>query len=127
MAKLLKIDNIMFYVKDLEKAAKFYEENFGLTRAWADDEKKMIGFVFDQSDSEIVLHSDNSLPNPDFSFLVENVEDFCRAHEASGGRVAENPFEVRCGKFAVLSDIDGNKIPIIDLTKFGGQPRYSKK
>lgn len=127
MAKLLKVDSIMFYVRDIEKAAKFYEENFGLTRAWQDDEKKMIGFVFDESDSEIVLHNDPNFPNPDFSFLVENVEDFCRSYKASGGRVAENPFDVRCGKLAILSDLDGNKIPIIDLTKFGGKPRYSKK
>lgn len=124
MAKLLKIDNIMFYVKDLDRAAKFYEESLGLKRAWADSGKKMIGFVFEQSDSEIVIHNDDSLPNPDFSFLVENVEDFCRAYEASGGRVAKKPFEVRCGKFAVLVDLDGNKLPIIDLTKFGGQARY---
>lgn len=98
-----------------------------MARAWQDDEKKMIGFVFEKSDSEIVLHNDNSLPNPDFSFLVENVEDFCKTYEADGGKIAESPFEVRCGKFAILSDPDGNKISIIDLTKFGGQPRYSKK
>jgi len=126
MAKLLKIDNIMFYVKDLEKAAKFYEESFGLKRAWRDDKKKMIGFIFDQSDSEIVLHNDDSLPNPDFSFLVENVEDFCKTYEASGGKVTAKPFDVRCGKFAILSDFDGNKIPVIDLTKFGGKPQGSK-
>ncbi|MDD4990182.1 MAG: VOC family protein [Candidatus Pacebacteria bacterium] len=125
MAKLLKIDNIMFYVKDLEKAAKFYEENFGLIRAWSDDENKMIGFVFEQSDSEIVIHSNPEIPNPDFSFLVENVEDFCKTYEASGGRVVENPLDVRCGKFAILSDQDGNKIPVIDLTKFGGKAKYN--
>ncbi len=126
MAKLLKIDNIMFYVKDLEKAAEFYEENFGLTRAWSDDEHKMVGFVFEQSDSEIVIHSNPEIPNPDLSFLVENVDDFCKTYEANGGKVVENPFDVRCGKFAILSDLDGNKIPIIDLIKFGGKPRYSK-
>jgi len=117
----------MFFVKGLEKAAGFYEENFGLKRTWSDDENKMVGFVFEKSDSEIVLHGNADLPNPDFSFLVENVEDFCLAYEAAGGRVMARPFEVRCGNFAILADPDGNKIPIIDLAKFGGRPRYSEK
>lgn len=66
------------------------------------------------------------LLNPDFSFLVENAEDFCRTYEANGGKIVKSPFDARCGKFAILSDPDGNKIPIIDLTKFNGQPRYSE-
>ena len=33
-------------------------------------------------------------------------------------------FEVRPGKYAVIEDLDGNIINIIDLTKFGNIPQY---
>ena len=84
----------------------------------------MIGFVFLESDSEIVIHGDSSMPNPSFSFLVKNVQIFCDEYRKKGYRVIRGPFEVRCGKYAVLADLDGNELPIIDLTKFDGTPRY---
>lgn len=114
----------MFFVKDLDVSAKFYAEVMRLKQAWRDDASKMIGFVFPESDSEIVIHSDASIPNPDFSFLVENVEEFVSEFKAKGYKVCKEPFDVRPGKFAVLSDPDGNILNIIDLTKFGNKPRY---
>jgi predicted enzyme related to lactoylglutathione lyase len=115
----------MFYVKDLEKAMDFYGRELGLKKAWHDAERKMVGFVFEKSDSEIVIHSNQELPSPDFSFLVDNVQDFCQNYKQNGYQILEEPFEVRCGKFAILADLDGNKLPIIDLTKFGGKARYT--
>ena len=126
MNSLLKIDSIMFYVSDLQKAAKFYEDVLGLKRVWTDREEGMIGFVFKDSDSEIVIHNDSTMTNPCFSFLVRNVEEFCDEYEKKGHRLVQKPFDVRCGKFAVLADPDGNELPIIDLTKFGNKPRYDE-
>lgn len=114
----------MFFVKDLDTSAKFYSEVLGLKQVWRDDASRMIGFVFPESDSEIVIHSDASIPNSDFSFLVENVEEFVREFKAKGYKVYKEPFEVRPGKFAALSDPDGNIINIIDLTKFDNKPTY---
>ena len=65
---LLKIDSVMFFVSDLEKAAKFYENVLGLKRVWTDKEQEMIGFIFPESDSEIVIHKDSSMPSPSTSF-----------------------------------------------------------
>ena len=114
----------MFRVKDLDDSAKFYSRVLGLKQVWRDDENKMIGFVFPESDSEIVIHTNDDIPNPDFSFLVENVEEFVKEIKGKGYKVIKEPFDVRTGKFAVLSDPDGNEINIIDLTKFGNKPRY---
>lgn len=125
--KLLKIDNIMFRVRDLKKSAKFYKEALGLKQVWHDRRNSMIGFVFPKSDSEIVIHTDRSIPNPDFSFLVKDVEKFCKDYEKKGYRIFTKPFDVRCGKFAILKDPDGNNISVVDLTKFGNKPRYDKK
>jgi predicted enzyme related to lactoylglutathione lyase len=114
----------MYFVDNLDKSEKFYSEVFGLKKVWRDDEYKMIGFVFEGSDSEIVIHNDQEMPNPDFSFLVENVDEYCKAFKEKGYKVLFGPTDVRPGRYAVFSDLDGNKIPIIDLTKFGGVAKY---
>lgn len=114
----------MFFVTDLEKSAEFYENVLGLSRAWTDKERGQIGFTFTESDSEIVIHNDPTIPNPDFSFLVDDVKTFCAEYMEKGYKIVKKPFEVRPGYFAVLEDIDGNIIQIIDLTKFGGKPKY---
>lgn len=125
MNTLLKIDSIMFHVSNLDESARFYRNILGLRQIWSDQEQGMIGFSLQESDSEIVIHSDPNLPNPSFSFLVRNVDKFCDAYQKKGYRIVTEPFEVRCGKYAVLADPDGNELPIIDLTKFGNKPRYS--
>ena len=124
MNRLLKIDNVMFYTTDIKKASEFYEKVLKLKKGWTDDENNMVGFTLAESGSEIVLHTDSNLPNPFFSFLVENVEDFCREYQEKGYAVMCEPFDVRCGKFAILADVDGNPIPLVDLTNFDGNPQY---
>jgi len=126
METLLKIDSIMFYVSDLEESAKFYESVLGLKVGWTDKKEKMIGLLLPESDAEIVIHRDPDRPNPSFSFMVKNVEKFCAKYRKKGYRILKEPFEVRCGNYAVLADPDGNELPIIDLTKFDNKPRYDK-
>lgn len=121
--RLRKIDSVMFYVKNLERSASFYQKVLGMKRVWSDKRAKMIGFMFQEGDSEIVIHSDKTLPNPSFSFLVDDVEKFCK-NFGKKYKIIRKPFDVRTGKYAVLSDLDGNAIEIIDLTKFGGEPKY---
>lgn len=124
MSKLLKIDNIMHRVSDLEKSEAFYRNVLGLRKVWEDKDAKMIGLTFAQSDSEIVIHTNADIPEFDYSYLVDNVETFCEEYRRAGHKLVLEPIDVRPGKYAVLADPDGNKIPIIDLTKFGGKPRY---
>ena len=114
----------MYRVSDLEAAAGFYEGALGLRRAWTDEDRKMVGFVLGESDSELVIHADPELPRFDHSFLVQDVDLFCSSFREKGYRVVRGPIDVRCGAYAVLADPDGNEIPIIDLAKFGGKPRH---
>jgi lactoylglutathione lyase len=120
---LKKIDNIMYKVADLDKAAELYRDVLGLKEIWRDDASKMIGFKLEDNDSEIVIHSSENLPDFDFSYSVENVDQFIENATRYGFVVTFGPIEVRTGKYAVLEDPDHNKIPIIDLTKFG-VPRF---
>jgi lactoylglutathione lyase len=125
MNRILKIDSVMYQVKDLDMAARFYEKVLGLKKAWTDKKAGMIGFLCEKNETEVVI-SNTSIPEPGWCFSVENVEDYCREFEKEGHVVLTRPFNVRCGKFAILQDPDGNKIPIIDLTKFNNVPRFDK-
>ena len=114
----------MFRVKNLNKSLEFYQKVLGLEKVWEDKRNNMIGLKFIGSDSEIVIHTNKNIPNPDFSFLVDDVEKFVKGYIKKGYNLEKRPFEVRCGKLAVLKDLDNNKISIIDLSKFKGKPRY---
>ena len=114
----------MYHVNDLEQAKNFYEGILGLKQVWRDEKEQMIGFQFPESDIELVIHIDSSLPNPEISFQVDNVEEFCKEYRRKGFKVFMEPIDVRCGKYAVLLDPDGNKLSIIDLVNFDGAPRY---
>lgn len=124
MNKLLKLDNIMYKVSDLDKASKLYIDVLGLKQLWRDDKSKMVGLGMENSSAEIVLQADPNLPNFDFSYSVDNVEDFIAEATKKGFTLSFGPIEVRIGKYSVLEDEDHNKIPIIDLTKFGGVLQY---
>ena len=110
-------------MKDLKEGERFYAEVLGLKRVWEDKERKMIGFQLNESDAEIVIHANPDLGDFEFSFLVENVEEFIKEREGKM-KVVFGPIDIRTGRYAVLEDLDGNQIPIIDLTSFGGKPRY---
>lgn len=124
MGALAKVDSIMFRVRDLESASRFYEDALGLRRVWTDAERGMIGLILGESDSEVVLHNDPAIPTPSFSFLVEDVRRFCAEYRGAGHTVLVEPFEVGSGYFAVLADDDDNEIPVIDLVRFRKRRRY---
>jgi hypothetical protein len=67
-----------------KRAAKFYENALGLKRVWTDNEQEMIGFIFPESDSEIVIHKDSSMPNPFVRFMVGDVQKFCDEYQKKG-------------------------------------------
>ena len=122
MKGLKKIDAVLHWVGDIDEAIRFYVEIMGLKLGWRDE--SMAGLLFPGNDSELVLHTDDSLPNPNISFQVEDVEEFVDEYREKGYKVLVEPFDIRCGMCAVLSDPYGNGIEVMDLTKFDGVPRF---
>lgn len=120
---LKKIDAVMLRVKDLEKAAEFYLEIMGLKRGWTDEENQMLGLIFPGNDTELVLHRDENLPDPNVSYQVDDVMEFIEEYRQQGYKVLIEPFDIRCGKCAILEDPEGHSIEVMDITKFG-KPRY---
>ena len=123
---LRKVDSMMYKVKDMAISEAFYTEVMGLTKVWEDTELGMMGFLLRDSDSEIVLHTRDDLPPFSYNYLVDHVQQFCDEHRRKDYKIAFGPIKVRSGSYAVLVDPDGNRIPIIDLTEFGGVPRYER-
>ena len=121
---MLKIDSILHYVTDLQKSNDFYQNVLHLTKVWEDTDRGMIGYLFPENNSELVIHTNKNLPNPSYSFSVENVFDFCSEYKKKGYNIIVEPFEVRTGYYAILSDLDNNEFGIIDLSKFDNKPRY---
>ena len=120
---LKKIDAVLLRVSDLEKTADFYVNVLGLRRGWTDTENQMIGLLFPGNDTELVLHKNESLPDPNVSYQVDDVLEFIEQYKSKGFKVLVEPFDIRCGKCAILEDPEGHSIEIMDITKFG-EPRY---
>lgn len=120
---LRKIDAVLLRVKDLEETAKFYINVMGLKRGWTDKEHQMIGLLFPDNDTELVLHCDETLPDPNVSYQVKDVLSFVEKYREKGYKVLVEPFDIRCGKCAILQDPEGHSIEVMDITKFG-EPRF---
>ena len=117
---LRKIDCVMIRVDDVEAAADYYREVFGLRPRWSGDES--IGLVFPESDTEIVLHNNPNIPSSvEVYYLVDDVVAAVAGYAAKGCRVLVEPFDITIGKCAVLQDPFGTRLCILDMTK-GSRP-----
>jgi catechol 2,3-dioxygenase-like lactoylglutathione lyase family enzyme len=58
---LRKIDCIMIRVENVEAAASYYADVFGLQPLWNGDGS--VGLVFPETDAEIVFHCDPKIPS----------------------------------------------------------------
>jgi predicted enzyme related to lactoylglutathione lyase len=115
--KLKKIDCVMHYTNNINASVKFYTETLGLKVLWRDKNVNMTGLGMDETDTEIVLHNDTNIPQDNVHYLVDDVDKFCREYKSAGNKIYAEPFDIRCGKCAVISDNEGNGISILDLTK----------
>jgi len=113
---LRKIDCIMILVEDVEAAAAYYADVFGLRPLWSGDGS--VGLVFPESDAEIVLHNDPNLPsNVEVHYLVDDVVSAVAQYAAHGCQILVEPFDITIGKCAVIQDPFGTRLCILDMTK----------
>jgi hypothetical protein len=70
-----------------------------------------------ESDAEIVLHTDASIPHRvEVHYLVDDVEAACAEYRQKGGTVVVPPFAIPIGTCAVLADPFGTTICILDMS-----------
>jgi predicted enzyme related to lactoylglutathione lyase len=101
----------------MDAAEKYYAEFLGLKVLWHDNNANMTGMGMDETDAEIVLHNDENIPQDNVNFLVDDVDKFCEEYRSAGQKIFDEPFDIRCGRCAVIRDGEGNGISILDLTK----------
>ncbi len=117
---LRKIDCVMVRVDDIEAAATYYAEVFGLHPQWSGDDS--IGLVFPESDAEIVLHNDPNIPSSvEVHYLVDDVIASVAEYTVQGCHILVEPFDITIGKCAVIQDPFGIRLCILDMTK-GSRP-----
>lgn len=113
---LRKIDCVMVYVEDLPAAIEYYERVFGLHRIWQDENSCGLGFP--ETDAEIVLHNDATLPSKvEVHYLVDDVVTAVKMLHEQGCETVVAPFDIVIGKCAVIRDPFGITLSILDMTK----------
>ena len=110
----------MIRIEDVETAASYYADVFGLHPKWSGDGS--IGLGLPETDAEIVLHSDPNIPSSvEVYYLVANVVAAAADYAAQGCQVLVAPFDIAIGKCAVIRDPFGTRLCILDMTK-GARP-----
>ncbi len=116
MEPLRKIDCVMIRVPELAAAESFYAGTFGLQTGWR--ECDAIGMMFPETDAEIVLHTNPDIPSRiAVHYVVDDVVGAVSDYAAKGCRIIAAPFDIRIGKCAVIEDIFGTPLCILDLSK----------
>lgn len=114
MSKALftNVDCVSFYVDDLDKGLKFYQDAMGLKLLWRAD--KSCGLGMEDDITEVVLVNEH---NPMVDFKVDSVVDAIPEIVKAGGKVVYGPFDIDIGKCAVITDLWENTYCILDMTK----------
>jgi lactoylglutathione lyase len=113
---LRKIDCVMIRVDDVDVSAAYYEKVFGLRPKWSGD--GAVGLVFTESDDEIVLHRETTIPSSvEVHYKVDDVIVAVAHYAAQGCQILVAPFDITIGKCAVIRDPFGTRLCILDLTK----------
>jgi lactoylglutathione lyase len=113
---LRKIDCVMIRVEDVELSAAYYAKVFGLRPKWSGE--GTVGLVFPETDAEIVLHRETSIPSSvEVHYLVEDVVVAVAHYQSQGCQILVAPFDITIGKCAVFRDPFGTRLCILDTSK----------
>jgi lactoylglutathione lyase len=79
---------------------------------------RSIGLAFPESDAEIVLHREGTIPSSvEVHYLVDDVVVAVAHYAAQGCQTLVASFDITIGKCAVIRDPFGTRLCILDTTK----------
>jgi len=113
---------VTFYVSDLDRASRFYEETLGLEKKY--EYSSYVGFECGGVEIGLIPKLEGqrvSQPSASVEFLVDDVERFCTELKGKGVRFVEELHEEPWGgRQASFTDPDGNALQIaqIDWEKY---------
>ncbi len=111
---LQAVDAVTVPVPDLDAGLAFYEGRLGHRLLWRNDEVGQAGLALVNSDTELVLTT--SAPYAP-TWLVASVDSAVKLVVDAGGRSVHGPTEVPVGRLAVVEDVFGNPLVLLDTSK----------
>jgi predicted enzyme related to lactoylglutathione lyase len=108
------VDAVTVPVPDLDAGIAFYRDRLGQPLLWRNDELGQAGLGLAAAGTEIVLSTRHPYAP---TWLVASVDEAVAAMVAAGGRVVAARSDIPVGRLAVVSDIFGNELVLVDLSK----------
>ena len=113
----LTFDGLIAFVADVQAAAKLYEEVFGLTRDWGDDDHVQFKLPTkgNPEGAWLLLHPTTDQPQPQYLgyFAVADVDAAATRLQEAGFTITEQPNDAPWGvRVASVADPDGNGLTL---------------
>lgn len=109
-----KVDAVTVPVPSLDAGLAFYRDQLGHRLSWRNDAAGQLGLLLPDSDTELVLTTEQSLaPN----WLVASVDQAVETIQRAGGRLDMPARDIPVGRLAVVEDPFGNVLVLVDLSK----------
>lgn len=110
---LRMVDAVTVPVPDLDQGIEFYSGRLGHKLLWRNDDRGQAGLGLPDSKTELVLSTGlEYAPN----WLVTSVDEAVVTIVAAGGAVVSEPIPIPVGRLAVVSDLFGNALVLLDLS-----------
>jgi predicted enzyme related to lactoylglutathione lyase len=111
---LRSVDAVTVPVSDLDAGLSFYRDRLGHSVLWRHSEIGQAGLQLAASDTELVLTTRGAYAP---SWLVSSADDAAAAVVHAGGRRISGPSDIPVGRVAVVADVFGNELVLLDLSK----------
>jgi predicted enzyme related to lactoylglutathione lyase len=108
-----KIDCVQIPVPNLEDGLTFYCNLLGHELVWRT--ATAAGLRMPDTDAELVLQIER--PELEVNLVVASVEEAMMVISQAGGTILEPPFDIQIGRCAVVQDLWGNRLVLLDFTK----------
>ena len=111
---LQAVDAVTVPVPDLDSGLAFYQGQLGHRLLWRNDEVGQAGLELGARETELVLTT--SAPYAP-TWLVASVDSAVDVMVNAGGRSVNGPSDVPMGRLAVVEDVFGNRLVLLDTSK----------
>jgi predicted enzyme related to lactoylglutathione lyase len=107
------IDAVTVPVPDLDAGLAFYRDGLGHRLLWRNDDVGQAGLALATQDTELVLTTRAPYAP---TWLVSSADDATEAIVRAGGCVVSAPVDVPVGRLAVVEDVFGNRLVLLDTS-----------
>jgi catechol 2,3-dioxygenase-like lactoylglutathione lyase family enzyme len=111
---LRSVDAVTVPVPDLDSGLAFYRDRLGHPLLWRHDELGQAGLGLATQGTELVLTTRAPYAP---SWLVSSTDDAVNAVVEAGGRRISGPSDIPVGRLAIVEDVFGNQLVMLDLSK----------